>query len=221
MAIQPITARSGYCYKKIDTGTNTDTLTSLPVPERYLFSNQFYLVCFNKRSHYTYLWLALSVSVTGCFSCKAQDFSQSTVLLDLATSMLHVYWLTDADEINSFVHLIPNFDMHHFWIVLRQFSQYLDSIEVRHPAAVTADLGKPVGMKSCLFEKPAGGAPMVWFSGQTHHPVSSLYLFLCSVKNSCFSTLSPNPACFAHTQCPCLKYKKKLNTLRFRSNNQP
>ncbi len=29
--------------------------------------------------------------------------------------MLHVYWLTDADEINSFVYLIPNFDTRQYW----------------------------------------------------------------------------------------------------------
>ncbi len=52
--------------------------------------------------------------VSGCnlvFFLKKQEYSQSTVLLDSDTvSILDAYWLTDADEINYFGHLIPNFD---------------------------------------------------------------------------------------------------------------
>ncbi len=49
--------------------------------------------------------------VSGCFSCKTQEYSQSTVPLDLGTtSILHMYWLTDDDEIDSFGYSIPNFD---------------------------------------------------------------------------------------------------------------
>ncbi len=41
---------------------------------------------------------------TNLIWCKAQVFSQSTVLLNLgATSMLHVFRLTNAGEINSFI----------------------------------------------------------------------------------------------------------------------
>ncbi len=48
-------------------------------------------------------------------SCKTQEYSQSKVLLDPdVTSMRHVYWFTDADEINSFGHMIPNFGTLHF-----------------------------------------------------------------------------------------------------------
>ncbi len=51
--------------------------------------------------------------VSGCnlvFFLKKQEYSQSTELLDSDTISIHAYWLTDADEIYFFGHLIPNFD---------------------------------------------------------------------------------------------------------------
>ncbi len=46
-----------------------------------------------------------------------QVYSQSTVLLDLGTtSMLQAYWLTAADEVNSFDQTIPISDTWHFLI---------------------------------------------------------------------------------------------------------
>ncbi len=52
--------------------------------------------------------------------------------------MLHVYWLTDADEINSFGPSEPNFDTWHFRfsVVLMQFGLYHTSIEVWFPALI-------------------------------------------------------------------------------------
>ncbi len=40
--------RAGYRSKDFDTDTNTDTLSSKPVPERYFFRYQFYEISFNK-----------------------------------------------------------------------------------------------------------------------------------------------------------------------------
>ncbi len=117
--------RSGLCIV---------TKNSVPVPKQYLFRCQFYLISFNKRLHDTYSWSALSLHVICCSSCKTQEYSRSTDLLDLGTtSMLYAYyWLTDAAEIHSFHHsilnLIPN-TFHHS-TVLRQFSWYHTSIEV-------------------------------------------------------------------------------------------
>ncbi len=78
---------------------------------------QFYPIQFNKRLYYTYSLSALSLAVIWCFSCKTQGVQPiiSTTTVDRGTkSMLHVYWLTIAHEINSFGQSIPNFDACHF-----------------------------------------------------------------------------------------------------------
>ncbi len=41
-----------------------------------LFQHQFYLICFNKRLHYTYLRSALCLGVIWCFPFKTQENSQ-------------------------------------------------------------------------------------------------------------------------------------------------
>ncbi len=40
--------RAGYRSKIFDIDTDTDTLSSIPVPERYFFRYQFYEISFNK-----------------------------------------------------------------------------------------------------------------------------------------------------------------------------
>ncbi len=102
----------------VELGVEKNSIDRLPASEWYFFQYQFYLICFNKRLHYTYLWSALSLGVIWCFSCETQEYSQSIVLLDLGTtSMLHVCWLTDAGEVNSFGLSTPNFDIWHFSIL--------------------------------------------------------------------------------------------------------
>jgi len=43
-----IASRAGYRSKIFDIDTDTDTLTSIQIPEWYLFRYQFYKICFNK-----------------------------------------------------------------------------------------------------------------------------------------------------------------------------
>ncbi len=44
----PPPLRAGYRSKIFDIDTDTDTLSSIPVPERYFFRYQFYEISFNK-----------------------------------------------------------------------------------------------------------------------------------------------------------------------------
>ncbi len=100
------------------------------------FSVPICLLCCNKRLVYTFSWSALCLGVILCFSCKRQKYSQSTAQSGLGTkSMLHVFWLTYADEINSFSHSIPNFDTWHLSILdsIVAVCSYHTNIEVWNP----------------------------------------------------------------------------------------